>query len=114
MVASCRSPVARLCYNGPVSRVEFTADALRQFKKFPKAIRSFLKEVIRIHLVEAPPGTTTRNKFRLRRASPHADYELRAENWRIFYRLEGNCVVVTLLGEKRGNLLVVEGEEFSL
>jgi len=92
--------------------VEFTADALRQFKRLPKAIRSFLKEVIRVHL--EVPATAARNKFRLRRASPHADYELRAGTWRIFYRLEGEVAVVTLLGEKRGNVLLVEGEELEI
>ena len=94
--------------------MEFTADALRQFKKLPKAARAFLKAAIRVHLVEGDAAAVTRNKFRLRRASQHADYELRADNWRLFYRLEEDLVVVTLLGEKRGNVLVVEGEELSL
>ena len=93
-------------------QVEFSADALRRFKK--RAVRALLKGVIRVHLVETHPATATRNKFRLRRASSYADYELRAGDWRIFYRLEGAVAVVTLLGEKRGNLLVVEGEEFEL
>ena len=95
-------------------QVEFTADAVRQFKRFPKAVRALLKDVIRVHLVETDPATATRNKFRLRRASQYADYELRAEEWRIFYRIESTTVVVTLLGEKVGNLLIVEGEEFEL
>ena len=95
-------------------QVEFTADAVRQFKRLPKAVRALLKDVIRVHLVETDPATATRNKSRLRRASQYADYELRAGEWRIFYRLEGTTVVVTLLGEKVGNLLVVEGEEFEL
>jgi len=97
-----------------VRQVEFTADALRQFKKLPKTIRSFLKDVIRVHLVESHPATAARNKFRLRRVSPYADYELRAGSWRLFYRLEGKTVVVTLLGEKRGNVLLVEGEELEI
>jgi len=95
-------------------QVEFTADALRQFKKLPKAVRALLKDAIRVHLVETDPATATRSKFRLRRALPHADYELRTEEWRIFYRLEGETVVVTLFGEKRGNPLIVEGEELEL
>ena len=95
-------------------RVLFTADALRQFKKLPRVVRPFLKEAIRTHLIEADPAETNRNKFRLRRASAYADYELRAGDWRIFYRVLGDDVTVTLLGEKRGHTLIVEGEELEL
>jgi mRNA-degrading endonuclease RelE of RelBE toxin-antitoxin system len=97
-----------------VWQVEFTAGALRQFKKLPKAARGLFKAEIRVYLAEMDPATPARNKFRLRRASPKADYELRVGGWRVFYRWEGEGVVVTLLGEKRGNVLVVEGEEIQL
>jgi len=50
----------------------------------------------------------------LRRISPFADYELRAGAWRVFYRLDGERVLVTLIGEKRGAAVVVEGEELKL
>jgi hypothetical protein len=69
---------------------------------------------VRTHLAGGDPSQPTRNKFRLRRASPHADYELRVDPWRIFYRLERRRVLVTLIGEKRGAVLVVEGEELKL
>jgi len=94
--------------------VVFTPDALRQFKKLPKAARPFLKEAIREHLIQSDPAETARNKFRLRRASAHADFELRAGEWRVFYRLTSSGVVVTLIGEKRGASLFVEGEELKL
>lgn len=94
--------------------VGFTPDAVRQFKKLPKAARAFIKDAVRVHLQEADPAQATRNKFRLRRASPYADYELRANQWRVFYRFDGKGVLVTLIGEKRGTALVVEGEELKL
>jgi mRNA-degrading endonuclease RelE of RelBE toxin-antitoxin system len=94
--------------------VELTPDAVRQFKALPKWARPAIKEALHMHLVLDDPARATRNKFRLRRASIYADYELRVDDWRIFYRLEGDLVVVTLLGEKRGNLLIVEGEELNL
>lgn len=94
--------------------VLFTDDAVRQFKKLPKAARPLVKEAIRKHLVEADPEEPTRNKFRLRRPSEHADYELRVGSWRIFYRVEPRRVLVTLLGEKRGERLLVEGREIKL
>lgn len=95
-------------------RVELSPDALRQFKKLPKAARSLLKEVMRVHLAEGDPEQTTPNKFRLRRPSIHADYELRAEPWRVFYRVTDGDVLVTLIGEKRGDALIVEGEVLRL
>ena len=97
-----------------VHDVAFTPDAVRQFRKLPKAARAFVKDAVRVHLRDGDPAQPTRNKFRLRRASPHADYELRAEQWRIFYRYDGKDVLVTLIGEKRGEALLVEGEELKL
>jgi mRNA-degrading endonuclease RelE of RelBE toxin-antitoxin system len=97
-----------------VNDVVFAPAAVRQFKKLRKATRVFLREAVRVHLVDSDPAQTTRNKFRLRRASPFADYELRVEQWRVFYRLDGERVLVTLIGEKRGDALIVEGEELKL
>jgi mRNA-degrading endonuclease RelE of RelBE toxin-antitoxin system len=95
-------------------RVELTPDAVRQFKALPKAVRSSIKQAMAVHLVREGPTVTTTNKFRLRRASEHADYELRVRHWRVFYRVERDCVIVTLLGEKRGNALLVDREELVL
>jgi mRNA-degrading endonuclease RelE of RelBE toxin-antitoxin system len=97
-----------------VRDVRFTPDAVRQFKRLPKAARAFIKEAVRTHLFKADPGQATRNKFRLRRVSPFADYELRASQWRVFYRVDGEDVLVTLIGEKRGGMLLVEGEVLKL
>jgi hypothetical protein len=37
------------------------------------------------------------------------------EDLRVFYRVdESNLVTITLIGVKRGKVLVVEGEEFEL
>ncbi len=54
----------------------------------------------------------TRNRFRLRRPSPVADYELRIRDWRVFYRVMGDTVQVALIGRKRGNVLVIDGKRF--
>jgi mRNA-degrading endonuclease RelE of RelBE toxin-antitoxin system len=97
-----------------VAVVEFTPDAVRQFRKLPKFARVTIRDGIQTHLVKAGPDQTTRNKFRLRRVSPYADYELRLGAWRVFYRILPDGVVVTLVGEKRGNALIVEGEEIAL
>lgn len=89
-------------------------EAVRQFRRLSKSDRAFVKEGIRVHLTESDPGEGSRNKFRLRRPSPHADYELRLDSWRVFYRLSGRRVEVTMMGEKRGNILFIEGKEFLL
>lgn len=95
-------------------RVVFSDEARRLFSKLPKPARAFIKEGIRLHLAEADPRQTSRNKLRLRRPSPHAEYELRLERWRVFYRLRDDRVEVVLIGEKRGDKLIIAGEEFTL
>jgi len=50
----------------------------------------------------------------LRRPSAYAEFELRVEPWRVFYRVSGRTVEVVLVGEKAGNKLLIEGEEFIL
>ncbi len=97
-------------------RVDFTPDAVRHFKKLSQAVRPLIKDAVKAQLIESDPEETTRNEFRLRRLSPHADYELRAGRWRVFYRVDrkSRSVIVTLIGEKRGASLLVEGEELKL
>jgi hypothetical protein len=73
-----------------------------------------LNPVITLHLIQGNPSETTRNKFRLKRPADVADYELRIGEWRVFYRVEPDAVLVTLLGKKEGSRLVVEGEELIL
>jgi hypothetical protein len=46
------------------------------------------------------------------RANPLADFELRAGDLRALYNVEGNEVVVLIVGRKVGDKLIVEGEEF--
>lgn len=82
-----------------------------------KVHRKFVLDGIKLHLVENDPLETTRNKFPLRRPSQHAERELRLDNWRVFYTVmmnDGLSVLVNLIGEKRGNKLIIEGEEFEL
>jgi hypothetical protein len=78
------------------------------------AARSLLKKEIRDQPALQDPTEETRNRFRLRRFSPHADYELRVEPWRVFYRVQEELVIVELIGRKKGNLLLIDGKEFEL
>jgi mRNA-degrading endonuclease RelE of RelBE toxin-antitoxin system len=97
-----------------VWQVVFSDAAVRHWKKVPKRHRATLMEGVRKHLADSDPFQATRNKFPLRRPSAHAEFELRIDTWRLFYRRHADAVEVVLIGEKRGNKLFIEGEEFTL
>jgi mRNA-degrading endonuclease RelE of RelBE toxin-antitoxin system len=95
--------------------LEFTNPALQALAEMKKPDRRFVLDGIRMHLIDNNPTEITRNKFPLRRPSPHAERELRLGNWRVFYSvIEDELVLVNLIGEKRGNKLVIGGEDFEL
>lgn len=106
--------VAQSCYTIKVGEVVFTPVAVQQFRRLPKVARPVILDGIRAHLVEADPAEETQNKFRLRRPSEHADFELRLGQWPVFYRVLENEVIVTLAGKKEGNRLLIDGEAFLL
>ncbi len=95
-------------------KVVLADEAVRHYAAVPKADRAFIKNGIRTHLAEGDPQQASRNKFRLRRASPYAEYELRLGPWWVFYRLQDDTVEVTMIGEKRGGTLYIGGEEVIL
>jgi mRNA-degrading endonuclease RelE of RelBE toxin-antitoxin system len=97
-----------------VNQVVFAPAAVRQFKRLPAAARSLLKDALRKQLAEQDPTEESRNRFRLRRISEFADYELRIDPWRIFYRVEDEVVTIELIGQKKGNVLLIGGKEFKL
>jgi mRNA-degrading endonuclease RelE of RelBE toxin-antitoxin system len=87
---------------------------VRQFKRLPAAARSLLKDALRKQLAEQDPTEESRNRFRLRRISEFADYELRIDPWRIFYRVQDEVVTIELIGQKKGNVLLIAGKKFKL
>jgi mRNA-degrading endonuclease RelE of RelBE toxin-antitoxin system len=96
-------------YTRFVKRVTFSPAAVRQYKRLPAAARSLLKKKMHERLALQDATEETRNRFRLRRVSPHADFELRVEPWRVFHRVQEERVVVELIGRKKGDVLVIEG-----
>ena len=97
-----------------MNQVVFAPAAVRQFKRLPAAARSLLKDALRKQLAEQDPTEESRNRFRLRRISEFADYELRIDPWRIFYRVQDEVVTIELIGQKKGNVLLIGGKEFKL
>jgi mRNA-degrading endonuclease RelE of RelBE toxin-antitoxin system len=97
-----------------VRRAVLSDAAVRLFRALPKAQQPVVKDGIRVHLQENDPTEETRNKFRLRRPSAHADYELRLGDVRVFYRVREEIVEVVLIGKTRGNRLLIGGEKFDI
>ena len=98
----------------PKRIVVLAPDAARQFKQFGAADRSRLREAIRASLAEDDATIATTNRFPLRRPSEHAGFELRSGELRVFYRVIGSEVRITLIGRKRGNQLLIAGKRFKL
>jgi hypothetical protein len=69
-----------------------------------------LEAAIRSRLEHEPTKLTKAIK-RLR-PNPLAEFELRAGDLRALYNVEGDEVVILIVGRKVGNKLIVEGEEF--
>lgn len=61
--------------------------------------------------LENEPTKPTKAIKRLR-PNPLAEFELRAGDLRALYNVEGDEVVILIVGRKVGNKLIVEGEEF--
>jgi mRNA-degrading endonuclease RelE of RelBE toxin-antitoxin system len=97
-----------------VRRAVLSDTAVKQFRALPKALQAVVKDSMRVHLEENDATQETRNKFRLRRPSAHAEYELRVGDVRVFYRVRDELVEVVLIGVKKGNRLLIGGEEFEI
>jgi len=89
-------------------------DALAQFRKLRAKERARLRDAMVASLSENDATIETRNRFRLRRPSDFADFELRVDDIRVFYRVTDNQVNVVLIGKKQGNHLIIGGKRFTL
>lgn len=89
-------------------------DALRQFRKMRAKDRSRLRDAMLATLGEDDATVEARNRFRLRRPSEFADFELRVDDLRVFYRVAGAQVQVVLIGRKKGTHLIIDGKRFTL
>ena len=67
----------------------------------------------RVPLAHSVPGTSNRKRLR---PNAMSEWELRIEKYRIFYDLnhEEQLVEVRVVGEKKGNRVLVRGEEYKL
>src|SRR5438552_12717304 len=91
-------------------KITITEDADRQLRSLPVRDQRILEAAI-LSRLEHQPTTPTRAIKRLR-PNPFAEFELRAGNLRALYNVEGDEVVILIVGRKVGNKLIVKGEEF--
>ena len=94
--------------------IVLSPDALRQVRKLRAKDRSRLRDAMLASLGEDDATVEARNRFRLRRPSEFADFELRVDDLPVFYRVAGERVEVVLIGRKKGNHLVIDGKRFTL
>lgn len=90
--------------------ITITDDAERQLRCLPARDQRVLAAAIQSRLEHQP--TTPTNAIKRLRPNPLAEYELRAGDLRALYNVEGDEVVILIVGRKDGDRLIVEGEEF--
>ena len=91
-------------------KITITEVAEGQFRELPARDQRLLEAAMSSRL-QRQPATPTKAIKRLR-PNPLAEFELRAGDLRVLYNVEGEEVVVLIVGRKVGNKLIVEGEEF--
>ena len=91
-------------------RISITDDAERQLRSLPAREQRILEASIASRLEQQP--TTPTNAIKRLRPNALAEFELRAGDLRALYNVEGDEVVILIVGHKEGSKLIVEGEEF--
>jgi mRNA-degrading endonuclease RelE of RelBE toxin-antitoxin system len=94
--------------------IEFTSDALNDFKSFRKFEQRTIFELIEARL-QYEPTMETRHLKRLR-PNHLAEWELSIGRFRVFYDVDVQIhrVKVEALGYKAGSKLFIHGEEYRL
>jgi hypothetical protein len=91
-------------------QIAITEVAERQLRFLPVRDQRTL-EAAPVSQLTHQPRTPTKAIKRLR-PNPLAEFEPRTGQLRALYNVEGDEVVVLIVGRKVGNKLIVEGEEF--
>jgi hypothetical protein len=98
----------------PKRTVRLGPDAVKQFKALGAAERSRLKIALEASLGHDDATRESKNRFRLRRPAGQIEFEFRDRDLRVFYRVEGDLVLVDAIGRKRGNQLYINGTKVIL
>jgi mRNA-degrading endonuclease RelE of RelBE toxin-antitoxin system len=94
--------------------IVFTPEAIEDLRSLRKFDQRQLIAAIETQL-QHQPDQPTRNRKRLR-ANSLAEWELRVNQFRIFYDIDvsSQSVKIEAVGFKQGNTLFIHGEEFEL
>jgi mRNA-degrading endonuclease RelE of RelBE toxin-antitoxin system len=94
--------------------VKFSPDADRQLGKLRAVDRSRILAEIRTHLLDQADRPSRKRKEL--HENPLARWELRIDDWRVFYNAftETGQVIVTAIGLKDRTRLLIEGKEFQI
>jgi mRNA-degrading endonuclease RelE of RelBE toxin-antitoxin system len=91
-------------------QITITADAESQLRALSAREQRLIETAVQARLPHQP-ATPTKAIKRLR-PNPFAEFELRVGDLRVLYNVEGEEVVLLVVGRKVGNKLIVGGEEF--
>lgn len=89
-------------------------EAIEHLREFTAREQSLILDQINTHLLYEP-GVITRRRKRMR-PNPLSPWELRIEEFRVFYDIEEEVAEVRIIaiGRKRGNRLFIAGKEVTL
>jgi mRNA-degrading endonuclease RelE of RelBE toxin-antitoxin system len=92
--------------------INFTVGAEDDVRSFSRYARRIILDGVELHLRHHPAVGTRRIK-RLR-SNPIAGWELRLGDYRVLYDVDepNRIVTIHVVGEKRGNRLLVQGKEY--
>ena len=91
-------------------RITITDVAERQLRALPAREQRLVEAAVRARLTLRPTAPT--NAIERLRPNPLVAFELRTGDLRVLYNVEGDEVILLVVGRKVGNRLLVEGEEF--
>jgi mRNA-degrading endonuclease RelE of RelBE toxin-antitoxin system len=91
-------------------QITITADAEDQLRTLPARDQRVLEAAIQARLRDQP-STPTR-AIKVLRPNPLAGFELRVGDLRVLYNVEGDEVVLLVVGRKVGSSLIVKGRAF--
>jgi mRNA interferase RelE/StbE len=92
--------------------IEVSEDAERQLGELTARERKTVLDAIETQLTWEPDSPTRSRK--LLRSNPLAAWELRVGEFRVFYNVTTEAVIVVALGRKKHNRLFLDDKEYSL
>jgi len=91
-------------------RLMITEEAHGHLRTLPVRYQRTVQAAVTARLLHQP--TTETRAIKRLRPNPLAEFELRVGALRVLYNVEGEEVVLLVVGRKTGNKLMVAGEEF--